>query len=139
MDGVRVQKSVQNGARQQSAVVVLETAHQQLRMLYLQRRQVQERLQVVRNLISQLIAVRAFRTEHYDGDPSAHEFAGGQKLRRACRIALMEGVEASAKHILERIERRGSFQFGEWDDRLKLVSQELAAMVRNGEAVSSVR
>jgi hypothetical protein len=55
-------------------------------------------------------------------------------LRRACRIALMEGQEtASPKEIYDRITRRGSFSFVNSESAISSVVWMLNAMTDDGE------
>jgi len=63
---------------------------------------------------------------------------GNGKLRRACRIALMEcdGVQSSSQ-IYERIKKRGSACFEEYRDPLGSLVNELETMVRDGEVLCS--
>jgi hypothetical protein len=56
------------------------------------------------------------------------------RLRRACRIALLEADEPlSEQEIYERILRRGSFSFASADLACPAVLQELTAMAETGE------
>lgn len=57
------------------------------------------------------------------------------RLRRACRIALLEASEAlSASEILRRIVRRGSYQFVARDSAGIAIAKELDDMAKSGEA-----
>ena len=61
------------------------------------------------------------------------------RLRRACRIALMETDQPqSCAEIYERIQKRGSMSFGLNDDALHVLSVQLRAMATNSEVVCCV-
>lgn len=61
----------------------------------------------------------------------------GQKLRRACRIALMESDEAaSTEEICSRIVRRGSFPFKNLEHARTAIARTLDNMAREGETSS---
>jgi hypothetical protein len=61
----------------------------------------------------------------------------GSKLRRACRIALMESDQPqSSLQIFERITKRGSFTFQRYNDPPKTVCQELNQMAEEGEIIA---
>ena len=61
----------------------------------------------------------------------------GEKLRRACRIALMESDEAaSTEEICSRILRRGSFPFKDLAHARATIARTLEVMARAGEASS---
>jgi len=63
---------------------------------------------------------------------------GNGKLRRACRIALMECEDGqSSAQIYERIEKRGSACFHEYRDPLQSLVNELETMARDGEVLCS--
>jgi hypothetical protein len=64
--------------------------------------------------------------------------AGNGKLRRACRIALMEtdGAQSSSQ-IYDRIQKRGSACFEEYRDPMGSLVDELESMVRKGEVLCS--
>ena len=58
----------------------------------------------------------------------------GQKLRRACRIALMESDDAaSTEEISSRILRRGSFPFKNLEHASTAIARTLDIMAREGE------
>jgi hypothetical protein len=60
------------------------------------------------------------------------------RLRRACRIALMEVDEAaSAEEIYSRIVRRGSFSFKNLAYAVVAIVRTLNVMARDGESCSS--
>ena len=61
----------------------------------------------------------------------------GLRLRRACRIALMEGTgAASLEEIYSRIMRRGSFVFSSYEFATPALVQALQAMTVEGEVCS---
>jgi hypothetical protein len=75
---------------------------------------------------------RMTRTE-IRGKPSI----SGERLRRACRIAVMETDEAaSAEDIRSRILRRGSFPFKNLEYAAVAIAQTLAMMAEEGEVLS---
>ena len=60
----------------------------------------------------------------------------GSKLRRACRIALMESDHPqSCEEIVQRIQRRGSLSFEARSNAQAVVEVELERMTRQGEAI----
>lgn len=69
--------------------------------------------------------------------PSGSRYKSSQlsvSLRRACRIALMEGeTAASLEEIYERIMRRGSFSFVNLYRASPALVRVLAAMAQDGE------
>src|SRR5580704_2625299 len=61
----------------------------------------------------------------------------GERLRRACRIAVMETDEAaSAEDIRSRILRRGSFPFINLEYAAVAIAQTLDMMAKEGEVCS---
>jgi hypothetical protein len=61
----------------------------------------------------------------------------GERLRRACRIAVMETDEAaSAEDIRSRILRRGSFPFNNLEYAAVAIARTLDMMAEEGEVVS---
>ena len=61
----------------------------------------------------------------------------GERLRRACRIAVMETDEAaSAEDIRTRILRRGSFPFNNLEYAAVAIAQTLDRMAKEGEVFS---
>ena len=61
------------------------------------------------------------------------------KVRRACRIALMETDQPqSCAQIYERIQKRGSMSFDLNDNALQILSVQLKAMATNSEVVCCV-
>jgi hypothetical protein len=61
----------------------------------------------------------------------------GERLRRACRIAVMETDEAaSAEDIRSRILRRGSFPFKNLEYAAVAIAQTLDMMAKEGEVFS---
>ena len=56
---------------------------------------------------------------------------GRSRLKRACRIALLEaGAAASPQEIYARILRRGSYFFGEGEPPIQAVARALASVTR---------
>jgi hypothetical protein len=75
---------------------------------------------------------RMTRTE-IRGKPSI----SGERLRRACRIAVMEtDVAASAEDIRSRILRRGSFPFNNLQYAAVAIARTLDMMAEEGEVFS---
>jgi hypothetical protein len=61
----------------------------------------------------------------------------GERLRRACRIAVMEADEAaSAEDVRSRILRRGSFPFKNLEYAAVAIARTLDTMVEAGEVFS---
>ena len=61
----------------------------------------------------------------------------GERLHRACRIAIMETVEAaSAEDIRSRILRRGSFPFKNLEYAAVAIARTLDMMAEEGEVSS---
>jgi len=66
--------------------------------------------------------------------PSGHTRQASSKLRRACRIALMEGnLAETSQEIFERIIKRASFSFESYSDPINAISHELRKMASDGE------
>jgi hypothetical protein len=59
----------------------------------------------------------------------------GEKLERACRIALMEMEEpASAEVIYDRIVKRGCLVFADYKRPFRAITLAMTSLVRRGEA-----
>lgn len=116
----------------------------QLALLLEEEAYVRERVRVLRTLIAGLTAVQRPQLGGEDRkrvapsvghDCRTPEHLGTAKLRRACRIALMESSHPEdARRILERIRRRGSLSFDGSGDPLTLVACELMILATEGEA-----
>ncbi len=65
-------------------------------------------------------------------------FEKKSKLRRACRIALMEDDHfQNSAQVYERIQKRGSMSFAGYDNPLQALAIELQAMVADSEILCS--
>jgi hypothetical protein len=63
------------------------------------------------------------------------EIGPTEKLRRACRIALMEADQPQgAREVLLRVMKRGSYSFSGQAGAIEAIARELNQMVSNGEA-----
>lgn len=67
---------------------------------------------------------------------SPRKFAANERMRRACRIALMETEEAaSVDEIYSRIAQRGSFHFDNIYHPAAAIRQTLESMTEEGEVL----
>lgn len=64
-------------------------------------------------------------------------FHNPEKLRRACRIALLESdTPQSCAEVYQRIRKRGSLSFDGYDNVLQLLADQLNSMSENSEILS---
>jgi len=123
---------------------VVKVAEAELRLLLARRNDVTWRIRNLRRVVSGLetsanqLAFAGIPAERFDGrrhsllrSPSNQPYL---KLRRACRIALMEGEEtASPLEIYSRIVRRSSFSFVNSDSAVSSIVEMLNSMTDDGE------
>jgi hypothetical protein len=128
---------------QVSLVEVVKAASLELRRLRARHRAVSRRIRDLRIAVGALreLQDRGTRAAENEKSNPAAAIQGwktipGQNrdLRRACRIALLETVDAvSYEDIYTRIVRRGSFFLGSAASALPAIVQELNAMAEAGE------
>jgi|SRR5579862_990641 len=122
---------------QGSAREVIRIARKLLAELRTQNDLIQKRIHVLKKVVTGLNALQVARSldsPHHkvSGYPSNRKIA--KNLRRACRIALMEADGAEdVEQLINRIKRRGSYEFPSPADPTELVSRQLRLMLSRGE------
>jgi hypothetical protein len=72
--------------------------------------------------------------KHHARNTAGRTRSRNPDLRRACRIALLETLDAiSREEVYERIVRRGSFRFASGESAASSIVEELNAMTKHGE------
>jgi hypothetical protein len=85
----------------------------------------------------QVSVVNAPPQPNAEAKPQPEQFPSQDKLRRACRIALLESESPqSCAEIYQRIEKRGSLSFDGYDNVLQILAAQLTAMAANSEILS---
>lgn len=128
---------------------VLRRSHSELSALRTRREQIQRRMQALRLFLVPAPEERSpgqrpgyppsvLLSNPRSGETRLVDHDDRSKLRRACRIALMESAEPQTCHdVYERIKKRQSFPFYGFANPLQVVNAELDAMTRDGRIACS--
>jgi len=129
---------------------VVQRAEAKLAQLQARKKHIHSRMQALRYLVTHAEANYGRAAEspvvHTDAvqenastPVERYRLQRQSRLRRACRIALMETDQPqSCAEIYERIQKRGSMSFDLNDNALQILSVQLKAMATNSEVVCSV-
>ena len=135
---------------------VVQRAEAKLALLQAKRQHIRRRLQALRYLTNHAeervdevppkkYATRPTRTGDHAQDTITRskylpQISDSQsRLRRACRIALLESQRPqNCVEICQRINRRGSWSFASYTDALEIIATHLQAMVEDAEILCSV-
>jgi hypothetical protein len=129
---------------------LVRRAEAKLAELESRKQYLRRRLQALRFLATHATTRPAERQENLPPGPPSSEHAieraasdqdspkGAPRLRRACRIALMESDEPqTTEQIYQRICKRGSLSFQSSTDPLHVLAAELELMAKESEITCS--
>ena len=135
---------------------LVRVAEAKLNQLHARKEHIRSRIQALRYLghhagekhsrgtrsqyASSPIPIREAANGNVSGSATPRQaFEKKRKLRRACRIALMEADEFQpCAQVYERIQKRGSMSFDGYDSPLQALAIELQDMVADSEISCSV-